>query len=93
MINRRKRRRLIVRRGREETEEEPLLLSVVCVIFMCPFREKSMRGKSIQVMISCSHRVLYDGIDLLMCMYSLRYWRFQLAMQFLVRANLTKWGG
>ena len=52
-----------------------------------------MRGKSIQVMISCSNRVLYDGIVLLMFMYSLRYWRFQLALQFLVRANLTKWGG
>jgi hypothetical protein len=37
--------------------------------------------------------VLYDGIDLPMFTYSLRYWRFQLALQFLVHANLTKWGG
>jgi hypothetical protein len=52
-----------------------------------------MSGKSIQVMISCSNRLLYDGIDLLMFTYSLRYWRFQLALPFLIRANLTKWGG
>src|SRR5205823_1472441 len=44
--------RLIVRRGRGETEEEPFLLPMVCVIFLCPFREKIMRGKSIRC--SCS---------------------------------------
>ena len=48
-----------------------------------------MRRKSIQVMISCSNRVLYNGIDLLMFTSSLR-WRFQLALPFLVRANLTR---
>src|SRR5437764_2730867 len=52
MPRKRKRRRLIVRRGRGETEEEPFLLSMVCVIFMYPFREKIMRGKSIRC--SCS---------------------------------------
>jgi len=50
-----------------------------------------MRRKSIQVMISCSNRVLYNGIDLLMFTSSLR-WRFQLALPFLVRANLTRVG-
>ena len=50
MPSKRKRRRLIVRRGREETEEESFLLSMVCVIFMYPFREKSMRGKSMVFM-------------------------------------------
>jgi hypothetical protein len=92
MISRRTRRRLIVRCGREETEEEPVLLSVVCVMSMCPFRVKSMSGKRIEVMISCPTRVLYDGSDLLMCRYSFASWRFQLALPFLVRATLTRVG-
>src|SRR3989440_9070434 len=54
MTSRRKRRRLIVRRGRGETEEEPFLMSMVCVIFMCPFREKLLREKSIR----CSCRLI-----------------------------------
>src|SRR5437764_6879951 len=52
MPRKRKRRRLIVRRGRGETEEEPFLMSMVCVIFLCPFREKRMRGKSIRCLCS-----------------------------------------
>src|SRR2546421_1213426 len=52
MPRKRTRRRLIVRRGRGETEEESFLLSIVCVIFLCPFREKLMRKKCIHC--SCS---------------------------------------
>src|SRR5438034_382428 len=61
MPRKRKRRRLMVRRGRGETEEEPFLMSMVCVIFMCPFREKIMRGKSIRG--SCSLKItgLHQG--------------------------------
>jgi hypothetical protein len=51
-----------------------------------------MSGKRIQFMISRSNRVLYDGSDLLLCLYALRYWRFQLALLFLFRANLTRVG-
>src|SRR6266487_5673203 len=58
MPRKRKRRRLIVRRGRGETEEEPFLLSMVCVIFMCPLREKIMRGKSIR----CSCSLIRTGL-------------------------------
>src|SRR5947209_460513 len=58
MTSRRTRRRLIVRRGREEMEEEPFLLSIVCVIFMCPLREKIMRGKSIR----CSCSLIRTGL-------------------------------
>src|SRR2546421_1200282 len=58
MPRKRKRRRLIVRRGRGETDEEPFLLSMVCVIFLCPFREKIMRGKSIR----CSCSPMHTGV-------------------------------
>src|SRR5256714_7733494 len=61
MTSRRKRRRLIVRRGRGETEEEPFLLSMVCVIFMCPLREKIMRGKSIRCSCSLKSTGLLQG--------------------------------
>src|SRR5437867_12464153 len=61
MPRKRKRRRLIVRRGRGETEEEPFLLSMVCVIFMCPLREKIMRGKSIRCSCSLKSTGLLQG--------------------------------
>ena len=50
--SKRKRRRLIVRRGRGETEEESFLLSMVCVIFLCPFREKSREGRAYGVHVA-----------------------------------------